>query len=288
MRRFLRNPRPSPAMAVAFIALLAALSGTATALQGKNTVDSGDIKNGKVKTKDLANGAVTGKKIKNNAVTGSKVKNGSLSGTDIKDNSLTGTNINESTLGQVPSANTANSANSANTANTAGSAGSANRANSAASVDTFQPYSTLATATPGPNFTAARLAAPEIALATRGAFTIYGKCFTDTSINQVNSYTFIRTSVDGSVLDSDDNNYSGDEFLDVATLEDDRSIHSTDASGDSANYYASHTAEWQAMAPNGSAVVGSAGNGAKEGDLPGSNGIYGAGDVCLFSGFLSG
>jgi hypothetical protein len=40
-------------MAVAFVALLAALSGSATALQGKNTVDSGDIKNGQVKNKDL-------------------------------------------------------------------------------------------------------------------------------------------------------------------------------------------------------------------------------------------
>jgi hypothetical protein len=103
MRRFFGR-LPSPAMAVAFIALLAALSGTATALQGKNTVDSGDIKNGQVKTKDIAK----------NAVTGAKVKNGSLTGADIKNNSLTGDDINESTLGQVPSANTANTANSAN------------------------------------------------------------------------------------------------------------------------------------------------------------------------------
>ncbi len=44
MRDFLAR-RPSPAMAVAFVALLAALSGTAIALPGTNTVDSGDIKN---------------------------------------------------------------------------------------------------------------------------------------------------------------------------------------------------------------------------------------------------
>jgi hypothetical protein len=35
--------RPKPAMIVAFIALVAALSGSAVALPGKNTVDSGDI-----------------------------------------------------------------------------------------------------------------------------------------------------------------------------------------------------------------------------------------------------
>jgi hypothetical protein len=120
MREFLTSRRPTPAMAVAFIALLAALSGTAVALPGKNTVDSADIKNKQVKNKDLANNAVAAK----------KVKNGSLTGADIKDDSLTGSDVNESTLGQVPSANTANSANSA---------GSATRANSAGTVDQIDP-----------------------------------------------------------------------------------------------------------------------------------------------------
>ena len=53
MRDFLAR-RPSPAMAVAFVALLAALSGTAIALPGTNSVDSGDIKNSTVQSKDIA------------------------------------------------------------------------------------------------------------------------------------------------------------------------------------------------------------------------------------------
>jgi hypothetical protein len=126
MRRFLASPRPSPAMAVAFIALLAALSGTAIALPGKNSVDSGDIKNGNVKTKD----------IKNNDVRSGDVRNSTLTGGDVKDNSLTGADINESTLGTVPNANSANSANSATTANSANSANAANHANSADSANT--------------------------------------------------------------------------------------------------------------------------------------------------------
>jgi hypothetical protein len=108
MRRFLAS-RPSPAMAVAFVALLAALSGTAIALPGTNSVDSGDIKNGQVKGKDVGRNAVTGKKVKNR----------SLTGADVRDDSLTGADINESTLGQVPTANTANTANNANNANNA-------------------------------------------------------------------------------------------------------------------------------------------------------------------------
>ncbi|MGH2716115.1 MAG: hypothetical protein ACRDM7_19970 [Thermoleophilaceae bacterium] len=108
----LYSRRPTPAMIVAFVALLAALSGTAVALPGKNTVDSGDLKKGAVKTSDLANRAVTNKKVKNGTLTGAKVK----------DDSLTGADINESTLGQVPSANAANSANTANSAQTANNA----------------------------------------------------------------------------------------------------------------------------------------------------------------------
>jgi len=126
MRGFFMR-RPSPAMAVAFVALLAALSGTAIALPGANSVDSGDIINGQVKRKD----------IRNNAVTAKKVKNGSLAGADIRDDSLTGLDIDESTLGQVPSANTAGSANTATTATTATTANgvAANGVNTAAIQD---------------------------------------------------------------------------------------------------------------------------------------------------------
>jgi len=94
--------RPSPAMAVAFVALLAALSGTAVALPGRNTVDSGDIRNGQVKGKDVGR----------NAVTGRKIKNGAVGGADVRNDGLTGTDINEGTLGQVPSAAAAGVANS--------------------------------------------------------------------------------------------------------------------------------------------------------------------------------
>jgi len=54
--------RPSPAMVVALVALFAALTGTAAALHGHNSVKSDDIKNGQVKTKDLAKRAVTPKR----------------------------------------------------------------------------------------------------------------------------------------------------------------------------------------------------------------------------------
>jgi hypothetical protein len=103
MREFLASRKPSPAMAIAFVALLAALSGTAIALPGSNTVNSGDIKNNTIRSKDIRNGTVSGKDI----------KNGSVKSADVGNDSLTGTDINEGTLGEVPSANHANSAGTA-------------------------------------------------------------------------------------------------------------------------------------------------------------------------------
>jgi len=112
------------------VAVFIALSGTAYATHpgGENTISSGDIINGAVRTADIRNGAVnsakvvddslTGKDVANNSLTASelatnsvgsselgpnsvnstKVVNDSLLGFDIAHNSVTGTEIDESTL----------------------------------------------------------------------------------------------------------------------------------------------------------------------------------------------
>ena len=109
MRHFTQR-RPTPAMVVAFVALLAALSGTAVALPGTNTVDSGDIKNSTIRSKDIRNNNVRSGDIRNNSVRSGDVRNSTLTGTDVRDESLTGADINESTLGKVPSAAQADNA----------------------------------------------------------------------------------------------------------------------------------------------------------------------------------
>jgi hypothetical protein len=82
-------------MVVAVIALVIALTGSAWAALGKNSVG----------TKQLKSQAVTTGKIANNAVNSTKVKNGSLTGAD----------INLGALGTVPSATNGASANNAAT-----------------------------------------------------------------------------------------------------------------------------------------------------------------------------
>ena len=63
MRRSTPSSRPSPAMVVAVVALFVALGGSAAALSGKNTVDSGDIINAEVKGKDVKDDSLTGTDI---------------------------------------------------------------------------------------------------------------------------------------------------------------------------------------------------------------------------------
>ncbi len=55
--------RPSAALIVAGVALVAAVSGSALALPGKNTVQSNDIKKNAVKSKQLKNDGVKGKDV---------------------------------------------------------------------------------------------------------------------------------------------------------------------------------------------------------------------------------
>jgi hypothetical protein len=108
-----RPSRPSPALVVSVIALVAALGGTSYAALSlpKNSVGTKQLKNNAVTTKKIKNGAVTGSKIANNTITGGKIK--------------------LSTVGTVPSANHANSANNATNATNATTAATAGSANSA-------------------------------------------------------------------------------------------------------------------------------------------------------------
>lgn len=90
--RGLREARPSPAMAVALLALVVAMSGTAIAATqlGKNSVGSRNIKPGAVTSSDLRNGgvravdigagAVTTPKLAKEAVTAEKLARGSVGG----------------------------------------------------------------------------------------------------------------------------------------------------------------------------------------------------------------
>jgi hypothetical protein len=97
MRKYLR--RPSPAMAVAVIALVVGASSTAVA-GSIARIGSADIKDNSITTRD----------IRNNNIGTQDIRDGSLGSSDIGSNSLNGTDIDESTLGKVPAAANADTA----------------------------------------------------------------------------------------------------------------------------------------------------------------------------------
>lgn len=106
---------PSPALLVGLIALVAALSGSAVALPGKNKVDKNDIRRNAVGEKQIRAGAVGSSEAKNDGLTGSDIK--------------------EATLARVPSAARADSAASADTAASATQAGAAATAADATAIE---------------------------------------------------------------------------------------------------------------------------------------------------------
>src|SRR4051794_40239266 len=101
MRHLVR--RPSPAMAVALIALFVALGGTSLAAL---RIGTRQIVDNSVRGVDVRNGTLGGRDVKNNKLTGADVKG--IRGVDVKDDSLTGADVVESSLGTVPGAASVN------------------------------------------------------------------------------------------------------------------------------------------------------------------------------------
>jgi hypothetical protein len=85
---------------IAYLALFAALSGTAIAAAPRNSVNSKSIKNGAVHKEDIGANAVDGSKVQDESLTGADVANNSLNGVDINGPTLTG--VDADTVGGVP------------------------------------------------------------------------------------------------------------------------------------------------------------------------------------------
>jgi hypothetical protein len=88
------------------LALFLALTGGAFALQGKNKVDSGDIRKNAVKSSDIAKNAAKGGDVNEgtlgevpSATTADNVVDNAINGAKVADGSLGGVDIDESTLG---------------------------------------------------------------------------------------------------------------------------------------------------------------------------------------------
>jgi hypothetical protein len=99
------SPRPTTALVVAILALVVALSSSATAAllitggQIKNgTITKKDVKKNSLTGKQVNNKSITGKDLKKNAVKGKHVKNHTLTGNDIRFGSLTGEHLEDGSV----------------------------------------------------------------------------------------------------------------------------------------------------------------------------------------------
>ena len=261
--RTLSRLRPTPALIVAMIALVLAMSGAAMALPGKGDVQSNDIQKDAVKSKhiiknavrsqevqgkslkgnDLKDGAIDTKQLKDDAVTSAKVEAGSLNGSDLSDYEVLGTA--DGKLLKL-------------------------------------------TATDGASEAAARTAAPATELFKKGGLTISAKCFRDTAADQTFAEMYIATNANGAIFDGFDELSGGPaatDFLNTDTAEDLRRLDSITVVGPNGQM---DEGEWTAVGADGTHLIGQSIIAAKDGALAGGNGFYGEGNVCLFGGSVLG
>jgi hypothetical protein len=95
--------RPSPALAIACIALFVALGGVSYGL-ATGSIDSREIADNTIRSKDIRNNSVYTRDIRNNDVRDIDIRNGTVKGRDVAKSTITGDNINMAKLGQVPDA----------------------------------------------------------------------------------------------------------------------------------------------------------------------------------------
>jgi hypothetical protein len=216
----------------------------------------------------LGKNSVGSKQLKKNAVTAAKLKKDAVTGAKIKSGAVTGAKIDEGSLGTVPRAATATSATSAASAS------------SAAVADSLKGYShkfVRLTPTPSSGFTDASNNGPETVLFTAGPISITAKCF----LNGGSVYGMfqIKSSTDGTIFDSDYDQIYSNPLLGPGTPGENRELYYQSSS---TSYYV-NSPQFTAIAADGTAVRGDLQVGVKKGNLPGGNGAFGEGDVCLMA-----
>ncbi|MBK5110920.1 MAG: hypothetical protein JJE10_06060 [Thermoleophilia bacterium] len=253
-------------MAVAMLALIVAVGGTAVAATkiGTNQIKSEAVTKNKIKKKAVSTNRIAAKavtngkigpkavksgKIAGEAVTGSKIAAGAVDGSKVADDSLDDSKISDyKVLG-----------------------------------NSFL----VVTATNGPTQAAARAAAPENPMYKKGPLELYAKCFRDSVLDNLRGEIYVRTTADFSIMEGTDDRPGGPlatDYLNTTTLEVDRQLDTQTATGSVASY---HEDENLAGAPDGTALQMVTGIGVQNG-ASAANGPYGPGNACIFQGAAMG
>ncbi len=280
----LNHLRPTPALIVAMTALVLALSGGAIA--AKDKIQTADIAKGAVTTNKIADGAVTSRQIAGKTIKGNRIKDGGVKAEQIADGAISGAKLAD---GGISGAKLAD-----------GTITGAKVADDTLDDENMSDYEVIGdnalirvTATDGATAAAARVAAPEIPLYQKGQLRIYGKCFRATGTDELFGVMYIATSAPGAILDSSPGDAlqggpTAADFLNPNTLEEDRELADETVTGTDTEFRLADDDAWRAFAPDGTSLAGVPSLAVKNGNLPGGNGVYGAGNVCLFGGAITG
>jgi hypothetical protein len=264
---------------ISIIALIVALGGTgyAAVTLPRNSVGTPQIKNKAVTSAKLANNGVTAAKIKKSSVTGAKIADNAIDGSKIRNQSITAADILMSSLGTVPSAASA------------GTAGVADTAEKTAGVTVIPLIRLFPTA--GATIAAARGAVGETVLFSKGAVSVTGRCLRDSG-GVVQAEIYARTTQDGAILASPVDSLEGEggaNFLNAGTADTVRTMEVVSSvNPNTAHFNPNNDNDFALIGPDGTALRGMTFAAAKSGTLAPSQGVYGAGDTCLFGGFVMG
>ena len=313
-----RIPRPSPATVIASIALIVAIGGTAYATGEGNPIlggvrNPGNVSSNalKAETQIIADVSTYGTRQSNKsnngggAIYGCRSKVGGSAANQEpcmrSSNLSTGSAFEFATTGTVGGLiTTGTAAGRPFTTNALGVATGLN-ADRVDSLDADQIVSqaragynpltkfTIGSATGSSSDEAtARAGSTEVAIGSFGPFTIYGKCFVDTDAGpvgtpQVIAEIYARSTVDGALMDAATSLLSGDPaFLNQATPETARTVDTTLAETGNLASFNGDEDETTVVAPDGTAYEFRTIIGAKTGNLPTGNGLWGDGNRCGF------
>lgn len=259
--KWFKTLRPTPALLVAMVALVAAMSGAAIALPGKGTVSTNDIKKGAITKKLIAKGAVGSQQIIGKSIKGNRIKDAGIKAKQIADATITGKQVADDGL----------------------------------SDKNISDYEVIGdgsfvklTATEAPTLAGALAAAPETVLFSKGQLTLYAKCYRDTTAGSIEGGIYARTTANGAILQGVGPALpaGNSTLLDTTTAEADRAV----------DLQLTAVADAGAVGESEGVLIGADGTdlhilshiAVKQGTFAGGNGAFADGNVCLFGGQISG
>ena len=203
-------------------------------------------------------------------ISGKKLKKRSTPANRLKKHQITGKEVNLAKLGKVPTAANADVA-------------------GALSNVTFVPVKKVNSSATGATFDAAEAAAAEVPLYDDSHFRLYGKCFIDTSPtpDELHAEWLIASKQNGAIFAGDNEELGGGPpggYLNVASPETGRSVFDDSVQLGDTNVGSPYHWGFGALAADGYQIRGHSWEVAKFGALPAGDGLYGPGDVCLFTG----